>query len=199
MAEIDNKTTRVNKWKIAFFVLAVIFEVTREIAVIASNSTPTINTSGTAYISENGGYVSANGEWVRTNLGPSLVRTPATIECRKNLGICIETTVHVLDNTVMAPDVSIYEARFADEGITWTNDNPACATYKVRIDFKSDKVFSERRKKVPIDANGLMGQDCSHLENLIVMELKKSSQDEVDLTKDHFLPVFSLLRFLFGK
>lgn len=191
-----------NKWMIAFFVMAIIFEFTRELLVVEANSTPTPNTSGVVSIAGSGDYVSANGEWIRTDSGEPLERVPTTIECRKRLGACIESSVNVFPDAVMAPRISIHEANFTDDAITWTDDFPWCVTYHVRIDLKSQKITAERRKK-PLanlsDAKTLeIDKLCSAAENLITTELKKSNYNRSEIEKEHFVPFLRLLKAIFS-
>lgn len=200
MARLWDYVKGLNKWMIAFFIMAIAFEFTREILVIEAGSTPTPNTSGTVSIYDAGDYVSANGEWTRINPGEPMVRMPTTIECRKRLGVCIETNVMLFSGTVMAPDVSIHEANFAEDAITWTDDFPMCVRYEVRIDLKSKKIFSERHKKSLTNEDRAetpeIDKTCSTAESFVAMELKKSSYESSDVENDHFVPLLSLLKMI---
>jgi hypothetical protein len=191
-----------NKWMIAFFVMAIVFEFTREILVIELDSMPTPNTNGIVSISGSGDYVSANGEWTRINAGEPMDRLPTAIECRKRLGVCIESNVNLFPETVMAPNISIHEANFAEDAITWTDDFPWCVRYEVRIDLKSEKIFSERHKKSLTNEDRAetpeIDKICSTAENFVAMELKKSSYKNSETENEHFVPFLSLLKIIFS-
>ncbi len=203
MAGLWSYAKGINKWKIAFFGMVIAFEFTREILVIEAGSTPTPNTSGTVSIYDSGDYVSANGEWTRINPGEPMERMPTTIECRKRLGVCIESNVNLYPGTVMAPFVSIHEANFAEDAVTWTDDFPMCVRYKVRIDLKSKKIFSERHKKSLTNEDRAetpeIDKTCSTAESFVAMELKKSDYKSSDLENKHFVPLISLLKMLFAR
>lgn len=191
-----------NKWKIAFFGMAIAFEFTREIAVIEADTMPTPNTDGFVSIFGPGDYVSANGEWTRINAGDPMVRSPTTIECRKSLGVCIEANTTLFPGTVMAPDVSIHEAKFADDAITWIDDFPMCVSYEVRIDLKAKKIFSERRKKSLTNKDRAqipeIDKTCSSVENFVAMELRKSDFKASDTGDKHFTPLLNFLKMIFS-
>lgn len=178
-----------NWWMIAFFILLIVFEFMRELVVLTANVPPRINATPILY---NGGdFVAAEGALVRTDKGSPLIPTSVAISCYKVEQICIEANVHVMDNSVSAPDITRYRAHFANDGVTYTKDNAACATYKVRMDFALEKVMMVMEPKVGPKATC----DIARVERM-TMELGDDIADKTDYTKDIFIPLFRILRLL---
>lgn len=180
-------TSRRNWWKIAFFVMLLLFEGAREAAVLAEAQGAVPN--GIAIVSSYGGFTTAKGRWTRIDRGDRLVPAVVTIDCRQDMGQCIEASSMVHDEYVYSPEINWFDARFADDAVTYESDAPDCARYSVRIDLKLKKAFAVReRKDNPKNAN------CATLESRIEMQLGDPYESGTDLGKGHFVPIFSMIR-----
>ena len=170
---------------------ALAFEVTREWAVVAQNEP--IGIGAGPYVGRMQNLVSAQGRWRRIDDGVSpLGINGVTIQCWQNEGKCYEATVMAWDRFVSNPDISSYDAKFTDEAVTYTNDDPSCATYSVRIDLKLKKVFGTRERKIKTaDPN------CANLEPRVEMVLG-TGYDSPNATRHHFLPLLWMLRAFLG-
>lgn len=182
---------RFNWWKLGFFVMLVVFEVTREWAVVAQNEP--IGVGATPFIGRLQNVVTAEGRWRRIDDGSSpLGINGVTIECWQNEGKCHEASVMAWDRSVSSPEMSTYDAKFTDDAVTYTNNDASCVAYSVRIDLKLKKVFGTREVKP--DATD---PNCARLERRIEMTFG-NGYDLPDATRDHFLPVLWVLKTIFG-
>ena len=183
---IGQRGTRWNWWKIGFFVALIAFEIAREFAVLsfAEGASPSV----LADVAHFGDYTTARGRWRRIDGGDRLSPTTVTIECRQDIGKCIEASTWVNDKFVGAPELDWFDADFKAEAISYENDLPKCAKYSVRIDLKLDKVFAVReRKEEAKDAA------CAKLERRIEMQLGDGFDAEDNSINDHFVPVFQII------
>lgn len=184
--------SRRNWWKIAFFVLLVAFELTRELAVVSSKPQAHPNSNADVYSYEALGFVSAEGTWKRIDGGGKLVPGTTKIECWRKRGECIEAHTMIYENSVFAPDLSYFPAKFTADAVTYENDAPLCARYAVRVDLSLKKAFATReRKDRPEDP------DCAKLEKRLEMQLADGYEYD-DKMGDSFLPIFSLLKMAFS-
>lgn len=129
-----DRRRRWNGWKIAFFVVLILFELAREVAVLegAQGAVP----NGTAIVFSYEGSATAKGRWSRIDGGGRLMPAVVTIDCRKELGRCVEASTMISDKYVYAPELDWFDATFGDDAISYENDIPNCARYSVRIDLK---------------------------------------------------------------
>lgn len=180
---------RFNWWKLAFFVLLIVFEITREIAVLEAAEGAQPNTRFT--MSSFGNRVTAEGSWRRTDGKGKLAPTATTILCDKALNQCIEATTNIIDEHVFSPDVTHFDAQFGPDVITYTNSYPQCAKYTVRLDLKMEQVLATRQR------TNTAG-DCAMLEPLIRMRLggwKEEGEFGLEIG-DHFVPIISMISAL---
>ncbi len=188
--ETEIKPKRVpNWWKIAFFLLLFVFEVTREIAVIASYSEAKPNAF--FHLFTYGGYTAAEGSWKRLDGGGKLMPTAVKIECNRDHGQCLEAYSNANDGFFYPPNIDRFDARFTPDLITYENSAPDCATYIVRVDLALKKVLAVRTRK-PNPTN----EQCKMLEERIEMQLA-DSYEYSDPGEGHFLPVLNTIGAIF--
>lgn len=182
---------RRNWWKVAFFALLFVFELTREIAVISAAGVAQPNSQATMFQWE--GFVRAEGSWKRIDGGGKLVPGTVTIECRPERKECTEASVRVMDDYVFAPELDHFAATFTADAVTYVNDVPDCAKYSVRLDLALKKVFAVReRKEAPANPN------CALLEKgRIEMQLGDGYDSDTDPLQGHFVPLLRLLGAIF--
>lgn len=187
-SESEAKNAR-NWWKIAFFVLLFFFEVTREFAVIASNSEAQPN--GFFNLFTHDGYTSAQGSWKRIDGGGKLMPSAVKIECDSAQSQCLEAYSTANDGYFYAPTIDRFDAQFTPDLITYENSYPDCATYTVRIDLALKKVLAVRTRK-PNPSN----EHCETLEERIEMQLADSYEYR-NPGEGHFLPVLNTMGAIF--
>jgi hypothetical protein len=180
---------RWNWWKVAFFVMLLLFEGAREIAVIQANSPAYPATLAT--VVSTGDLIVAQGRWNRIDGGSALVPGAVRIECHRDEGRCYEVSYGINGGYVDSPDLSIYPARWGVDQISYENNDPACARYSVRVDQKLEKVFAIRERK---DQPSMAGFDCTKLERRMEMTLTDGSEPFADPAKGRFLPMLSLFK-----
>lgn len=173
---------RRNWWKIGFFVMLVLFELTREIAVLESDPHDKVATS--AYVGSIQGYTRATGRWARIDGGGSMVPGATSITCDQSEGKCVEATASLLNGYVSEPTVDTFDATFAPDAVTYENDNPTCARYSVRIDLRLKKVFAVRERKANPE-----NEMCRNMEPRIEMTLGDGYQRDANPLGDHFVPI----------
>ncbi len=93
---------RRNWWKLAFFVMLVLFEIAREFAVLASAK----GAQPSALKTIHGGsdYVLVRGRWMRSDGGSPIVPGAVTIECRKETGQCLKASVSTYEDRFFPPE-----------------------------------------------------------------------------------------------
>jgi len=183
---------RRNWWKVAFFVVLLAFEVTREMLVLNEAEGAVPNAS--AHVFSYDGYVRVQGSWKRIDGGGKLVPGTVTIECRQETGRCIEASTSLNDKYVHAPDLSWFDATFTPQAVTYVNDMPDCARYSVRIDLDMKKAFAVRQKKQnPSNPN------CAALEERIEMQIADGYEvhTEGDRFRGRFVPVVRMIAAVF--
>lgn len=178
-----------NWWKLGFFVCLVLFELVREFAVVAGATGARPSVMALLYSSD--GYVRAQGSWKRIDGGDQLIPTVVTIECDRQTGVCLEVSANINDNYVSAPEIDRFNATFADNSVTYENDNPDCARYAVRMDLVMKKVFSVRERK-----ENRKNPNCKLLESRIEMQLSDGLDLQRDPLKGHFVPMLQLLSYI---
>jgi hypothetical protein len=181
---------RRNWWKVGFFLMLAVFEFTRECLVIAMAETPVL--TGGTYVTRMDNYVAAEGGWRRVDGRGGLLRSSVFIRCRLDEHRCTEAGYTVKGRRIGPPEFGEFPAQLMDDTVTYINNYPACARYVVRIDLKQRKTFaSVERKPLVHDRN------CSKTEPKVDLVLA-SPFESVDPMKAHFVPIFSVLRFLFA-
>lgn len=177
---------------VAFFIAMLAFEVARESAVVAANA-PIVGSgvfvSGSAEL----GYADAKGQWIRSDEGSPIVPTSVAIRCSRDSNTCIEATTTTFGTAkTMSTEIDVFEQPdFTKDAVTYTNDLPTCATYRVRIDFVQERVTATRtRKTSPTDPR------CAGMEERITMELKDGFEaiHGAPWMDGYFLPIFNSLR-----
>lgn len=180
---------RRNWWKIGFFVFLILFEAAREWAVIASSQMAQPNAS--AHVVSYEGNTVAQGRWKRIDGGSPIVPTTVTIDCRRELGKCVEATTTMSELYVYAPQLDWFDATFTADAVTYENDVPACARYSVRIDLKLSKAFAVReRKSVPANP------ECAKLEPRVEMQMADGYDSGKNPAAGHFVPISAAIRTL---
>ena len=179
-----------NWWKVAFLVLLVVWEATREAAVIGFNGEPKIAVLPGVY--QYGNFVSAEGRWTRIDAGSPMTPGATIIHCRSDQGTCQEVTTSINNGYVSKPELDVYPATFTTDQVSYTNDDPDCARYSVRIDLKLRKVFAVRERKNDVSTQ------CSSLERRIEMTLGSGYQHDDKYFSRHFLPLVWLLTSVIG-
>lgn len=183
---------RTNWWKVAFFVLLIVFEF-RELLVVQMNERPLAGGIASVYSAQ--GLTVARGTWKRLDNGSEMVPASVTIQCWEERGQCHEATANMFDGkSLMPPEIDTFDAKFGPDAVTYENDDPICAKYSVRIDLKLEKVIAVRDRKA--DAKGEM---CANLEPHIEMMLVSATDIKFDPLKGHFLPLFQILKLLFDR
>ncbi len=181
---------RRNWWKIGFFIMLVLFEFTREIAVIAGDPPPRVATS--QYVGTTLGYTLAKGRWARIDGGGKLLPGATSIQCDEEKAQCVEATASMFDGYVSDPDVSTYDAKFTTDQISYENADPICARYNVRVDLKLKKVFAVRERK-PFNPKF---PQCKNLEPRIEMTLADGYQRDEEPFGTHFVPMLRSIGWL---
>lgn len=180
---------RRNWWKVGFFVLLVLFEFAREWAVLASGESAQPNSMARVY--SYAGDAVAQGRWKRMDGGSPMTPGTVTIDCRRELGRCVEASTNINQKYVSAPQLDWFEAKFTPEAITYQNDVPDCARYSVRIDLDLKKTFAVReRKENPSNSS------CAMLEPRIEMQLADGYESGHNPNEGHLVPLFSALRMI---
>lgn len=180
---------RSNKWKIAFFVTLILFELTREWAVIASSQAAQPNAS--AHVFSYDGDTVAQGRWKRIDGGSPIVPSTVTIDCRRELGKCVEATTTMSELYVYAPKLDWFNATFAADAVTYENDIPECARYSVRIDLNLSKAFAVRERKAAPS-----NPECAKLEPRVEMQMADGYDSGKNPADGHFVPIFAVTRAL---
>jgi hypothetical protein len=181
-----------NWWKIAFFVLLVVFEFTREFAVLAADTKASPNSFATIFATDQ--WAKAQGRWRRIDNGDALVPGAVAIDCDRARATCIEASYAIFaDTSVMGPDIAVYDATWAPDAIIYENDFPVCARYVTRIDLKLKKAFQVRDKKDTPDSR--KEPHCKNVEQRIEMQLGDGydSRDSEFNARKHFVPFTQLL------
>ena len=178
---------RSNGWKIAFFVTLVLFEIAREWAVIASSQAAQPNASAHVFSYE--GYTVAQGRWKRIDGGSPIVPSTVTIDCRRELGKCVEATTTMSELYVYAPQLDWFDATFAADAVTYENNVPECARYSVRIDLKLSKAFAVRERKTAPS-----NPECAKLEPRVEMQMADGYDSGKNPADGHFALIFAAIR-----
>lgn len=181
---------RWNWWKIGFFVLLLVFEVTRELVVI-QNAVP-VQPNVKVNLFHAVDYTSVSGIWKRTDGGSELLPVLVTIQCRTADGFCTEATANYDKQYVFPPELTRLDAEFQPDIITYVNDTPLCVQYITRLDLKLEKVSMVRQAK----PNG--GEMCKGHEERIEATLADGFAPVENYTKDHFLPILSAFKLAFS-
>jgi len=178
--------TKRNWWKVAFFVALLAFEMAREWAVIASAEEAQPSAVGMVFGS--GDYIAARGRWKRIDGGDRLVPSTVTIQCRREMALCIESSVSINDRYVSAPEVELFTAQFTPDAVTYENDSPECARYSVSIDLKLKKAIAVRERKL-----SRTNARCVTLEPRIEMQLSDGYDPDDSKFDEHFVPMMQLI------
>lgn len=196
-------TSQRNWWKIGFFVLLFALEVAREIIVLGNDAS---NVEAQPLIAEivfsMGGDTRVTGTWTRTDGGDPLVTTGVAIRCIEKNGICIEAAYKTNGLNVYAPDITIYDAEFGANHITFRDASSACMNYLTRIDLATKKVTRIReRRLLEDDASALspeIKQLCDTSDDRIEMVLSDTDnrRSPKDPLEGHFLPIFSAVSWV---
>lgn len=178
-----------NWWKIGFFVALIAFEAAREIAVIESDAPPNFAIGAPiSYRSPDGGLVSAQGRWHRTDEGEPLEPAVLSIDCWRERGSCVMATTSSNDGYISIPDIRQRNATFTETGAEFTDDWPVCNKLFVRIDAVHNLTTAVRTAKPSKDPM------CKESDREIPMRLDGFDTEEHERwRKKHFVPLISLL------
>jgi hypothetical protein len=179
-----------NWWKVAFFVMLLVFEVTREIVVI-QNAVP-VQPNVKVSLFDATDFTSVSGIWKRTDGGSELLPVLVTIQCRSADKFCTESTVNYDKQYVFPPELTRLDAEFQPDMITYVNDTPLCVQYITRLDLKLKKVSMVRQAKPSV------GKMCKGNEERIEATLADGFVPAEYYTKGHFLPILSAFKLAFS-
>lgn len=183
---------RFNWWMLAFFVALLAFEFTRELWVVSAHE-PMVGDNFMLHGGAKQGYVSASGQWIRSDGGSRILPGTVKIECFNSAEpMCIEASATYFDGSRSAPIfIELFTTtEFTDSAVTYENDNPGCAKYTVRLDLVQKRVTATRVKKATPEL-----PDCDKLEERVAMELGSGFDHMSDGWMDnHFLPIFNANR-----
>lgn len=178
-----------NWWKYAFFVALLLFEGARELYVLQAADK---GYGPTYHFNAGPGYAHASGRWIRSDGGSEIIRGTATIECRQELGICIEaTTAQLTSNSDEAPDVTYFPiSEFSQTSIAYENTRPFCAEYRVRLDLTQKRVTATRTVKAEARED-----ICSGLEKRVEMQLGDGFAQDIktDRLAGQFVPLIRMV------
>lgn len=180
-----------NWWKWGFFVVLFLLELAREVLVIQMAHTPT---GPSLFIHSSDQHIHAEGMWVRTDKGQHILQNAVIIECRDDMGVCIESQTN-LEEPVASPNISISSIKERTPYfVAYQIDDSICARYETRIDLQQKRAFSTRFNKAPHVAN------CKGLEHRIDLELVDGPlHGNMDMAKsESFLPLLRTLSFIAG-
>ena len=177
---------RRNWWKIGFFVLLFVFEVSREIIVIQADASAKPSVSFHLFRFRD--FTSAEGVWKRTDNGGKMSSAIIKVECNQSQGSCTMVDVQMNELWVSPPNISRFDAKFTPDSITFDDDSAECVTLKFRIDLTLKKVNAIREQKPNTPDNEL----CGKIEKRIDLTLANPDYSDSPTDK-HFLPILSVL------
>lgn len=193
MSEPQSAKRPRNWWIFAFIVAALAFELTREMLVLTSAQGPRPGARGFVYGDQT--FVQAEGTWQRIDGGEQVLPGIVTIQCLSETSSCIEASTTFMDDVIPGIDVTVFDAEFTSDSVSYTNDLPNCVNYVVRIDLKLKKAFSVRQTK-----KNEKSDLCSGLEPRIEMQLSNGFDVGKGLNPmdGHFVPLLRALSGLFN-
>lgn len=186
---MSTKRQRRNWWKVAFFVVLLGFEFTREFAVVSFEETRLVSAKTVSHFK---GLVRAKGVWQRADTGSPLVPTAVNIVCSKYTRVCTEASVTVMDGEVMPPELNFFRSTYTDGAVVYTHDDAACVRYSVRIDWALEQAFALRELKE--DATSSV---CDVAERRTQMRLVGSHEIKRDMMDGHFVPLLRLTQAVY--
>jgi hypothetical protein len=182
----------INWWMVGFIVSSLAFELAREIAVYEANEP----IAGESYSFTNyQGYVSATGQWIRSDAGERILPVAVSITCSPETNSCTEATTVVFDGVVksLSTDIGTYDAVFTKNSITYANSQPTCVTYRVQMDISQRRVTATRER------NQGGSSLCDNVEKRVAMELLDGPMlmiRDKSWMEGHFLPLLTLVQSL---
>lgn len=184
-----------NWWKIGFFVMLFVFEVTREIAVQAGDPYPGVPFNDVSQLSD-GSVVTAEGQWERVVGGSDdpLIPTAVRIQCWRDIEACLVATEDsVPGQAIMLPFIDRLPATFTPSAVEFTDDTAICVTWRYRIDtVRHVTVGVGTSKHSPL-------APCRGIEERMVTHLAGWSNANFEAWQHrHFLPVMQGLGALFS-
>jgi hypothetical protein len=186
-----------NWWKIGFFVMLFVFEVTREMAVQAGDPYPGVPFNDIQR-SPDGSLVTAEGQWERIrvagDLGDGLIPTAVRIQCWRDIEACLVATEDSAPGqAIMLPFIDRLPATFTPSAVELTDDSAMCVTWRYRIDTVRKVtvgVGTSRQSQLP-SCRGIEERTETHL-------IGWSNANFEAWQHRHFLPVMHGLRALFS-
>jgi hypothetical protein len=185
---------RRNWWKIAFFILLVVFEFTREFAVLGADTALMPKIAVMASVFRHGQFSYVSGRWVRIDGGEAFYPTTVTIQCDEDKKECVQATISMINGYITSPDINIYRANFTANTISYQDDGPLCVRYTVKIDFELQKVFSTRERK-----DGPDKETCQGRERRVELTLGGGYQPTAKPFGDHWVPLVDATFSLFAR
>lgn len=140
-------------------------------------------------------HIHAEGMWVRTGNGQNILPNAVIIECRDEMGVCIESQTN-LEEPVASPNLSIAPIKERTTySVAYQIDDSICARYETRIDLRQKRAFSTRFNKAPHVAN------CKDLEHRVDLELADGPLNGATngAENESFLPLLKILLFVAGE
>jgi hypothetical protein len=176
-------------WKIGFFIMVVLFEISREMAVINADTEtdPKIAVAPTVW--QNGPVIRAEGRWMRLDEGSRMIPSATVIDCDANREECVEATADMSGGYLGAPTLDRFVATFSPDAVSYENANPICSHYHVRIDLKLKKVFAVRDL-----IEGAKSPLCHDRERRVEMTLGDGYQPSDNPFGDHWVPMLRSIR-----
>lgn len=182
------KMLRWNWWRIGFLVMLVVFEFTREFAVLESDVHPNI-AIGSAISQRlgDGDLVTASGVLQRDD-GQEVRPNAIEIECHRDIGTCVTAQVHFDFGYVSTPDIDIIPATFTNTGAEFTDTFAYCTQVFYRIDGVHNVTTAVDSMKQPRDPVG-----CPHVVPTIAMHLSGPDFSHMHPLENHFVPLLRLV------
>lgn len=135
-------------------VVAIVFAVTSILLLDVSRKVPASLPSGVT-VFDSGGFVSATGTWVRTDLTDDTIANPiqtSEIDCYRSQGQCIQSTAYVSDGGLLGTEMDTFTVQKWTPDVVVYADVRACATTVYTIDLDT---------KVVSGAGSLTNQDST--------------------------------------
>jgi hypothetical protein len=176
-----------NWWKVGFFTMLIVFEMTREWAVLNADPYPAVAFADVTALPGNS-HVSSEGQWRRTNAGEALEFTAVRFDCTRSNGTCVMATEPYQNPGMMPPFIDIIPATFTDTGVDMTEESSVCAIWRYRIDTVHEITLGLRTLKPTNDPV------CRGLEPRIEARFTNWTPADYGAWNDrHFRPIMQLL------
>ena len=208
-AQVASKPGSRNWWKIGFFLALFAFELVREVAVVsaASHAHPEASGRGILNVTSDARqrgneWVRARGAWKRIDAKVAVISPPSgiwdpiyaeskiipgitTIECHKEMNKCFVSSVEIHRDIVSYPKIGIYESKFTERYVTYTDYSPLCYNYIIKIEFNSDKISAFGHRK------NFENSDCAQVLEEVRLAFFQGEVSGGGGPDGHFVPIIS--------